>query len=237
MNIAQSEALLIKDGDKLFICVETNAEGIADFKESSKYDDLKVVLGTMIVEGKKVPAFKFEVTDSEWYKTYMREEWKNESAWRMGQRCIICGENGKSKRCPLRIKNPNYTGKEGETKTIAVDCTMCPYDRQFKPVRGTVFFSTLDLKDADGNVDVFEPESNGINTADTYFKLLHDFIAYIKEHYPRYAHYTELVELLGDEIEMKEAAAKMNRPDKTLYGWVKRLRPIFDEFMSNVDYL
>ena len=82
MNIAQSEALLIKDGDKLFICVETNAEGIADFKESSKYDDLKVVLGTMIVEGKKVPAFKFEVTDPEWYKTYMREEWKNESPLR-----------------------------------------------------------------------------------------------------------------------------------------------------------
>ena len=89
MNIAQSEALLIKDGDKLFICVETNAEGIADFRESSKYDDLKVEIGTMIVEGKKVPAFKFEVPDPELYQSYMRDEWKRESAWRMEQRCII----------------------------------------------------------------------------------------------------------------------------------------------------
>ena len=40
-----------------------------------------------------------------------------------------------------------------------------------------------------------------------------------------------------EEVEMKEAAARMKRSDKTLYGWLKRLRPIFDEFKDTVDYL
>ena len=36
MNKSKSEAVIVKDGDKLFICVETNEEGIADFKKSWK---------------------------------------------------------------------------------------------------------------------------------------------------------------------------------------------------------
>ena len=55
--------------------------------------------------------------------------------------------------------------------------------------------------------------------------------------HPKYAHYTELIEILGEEVEMKEAAAMMKRSDKTLYGWLKRLRPIFDEFKDTLDYL
>lgn len=237
MDKSKSEAVIIKDGDKLFICVETNEEGIADFKRSSKYEDLNVEIVSMRVEGKMVPAFKFEVTDPDWYQEYMREQWRQEDAWKQSQRCIIYGENGKSKRCPLRIKNPDYTGKEDEKKTIAVDCTMCPFERMFRPVKGTVLFSSLELKDSDGNVDPYEPESGRYSTADDYLKTLYDFIEYVRTKYPKYAHYTELIEILGEKVGMKEAAARMQKPDKTLYGWLKRLRPIFDEFKDMVDYL
>lgn len=237
MDKCKSEAVIVQDGDKLFICVETNEEGIADFRRSSKYKELDVEICTMWVEGEKKPAFRFEVKDPEWYQEYMRDQWKREAAWKMEQRCIICGENGKSKRCPLRIKNPDYTGKEGEKKTIAVSCENCPFDRQFRPVKGTVFFSSLELRDKDGNVDPYEPESGRYSTADDYLKLLHDFIEYVRTKYPKYAHYTELIEILGEEVEMKEAATRMKRSDKTLYGWLKRLRPIFDEFKDTVDYL
>lgn len=237
MNKCKSEAVIVQDGDKLFICVETNEEGIADLRRSSKYEGLDVEICTMWVEGEKKPAFKFEVKDPDWYQDYMRDQWKREAAWKMEQRCIICGENGKSKRCPLRVKNPDYTGKEGEKKTIAVSCENCPFDRQFRPVKGTVFFSSLELRDKDGNVDPYEPESGRYSAADDYLKLLHDFIEYVRTKYPKYAHYTELIEILGEEVEMKEAAARMKRSDKTLYGCLKRLRPIFDEFKDTVDYL
>lgn len=237
MKKKDAEALLIKDCGKLFLYVETNAEGIADYKRSFMYRDLNVEIASMRVEGKMVPAFKFEVTDSDKYQEYMREQWKEEDAWKQGQRCTICGENGKSKRCPLRIKNPDYTGKEGEKKTVAVSCENCPFNRQFRPVRGTVFFSSLELSDKDGNVDPYEPESGRYSAADDYLKLLHDFIGYVREKHPKYAHYTELIEILGDEVKMKEAAATMEKSGKTLYGWVKRLRPIFDEFKDSVDYL
>ncbi len=237
MNTSKSEAIVVQDGEKLFICVETNEEGIADFKRSSKYKDLNAEIVNMRVEGKMVPTFKFEVTDSDWYQDYMRDQWRQENAWKQSQHCIVCGENGKSKRCPIRVKNPDYTGKKGEKKTIAVDCTMCPFDKQFRPVKGTVLFSSLELRDSDGNVDPYEPESGRYSTADDYMKMLRDFIQYIKDKYPKYAHYTELIEILGEEVEMKEAAARMQRSDKTLYGWLKRLRPIFDEFKDTVDYL
>lgn len=151
---SKSEAIVEDDG-KVFLYVETNEEGIADFKRSSKYEGMNVELSSMIVEGKTVPAFKFEVTDFSLYQDFKREQWRQEDAWKQEQRCIICGENGKSKRCPLRVKNPNFSGKEGEKKTVAVDCTMCPFNRQFRLVKGMVSFSSLELRDKDGNVDPY----------------------------------------------------------------------------------
>lgn len=237
MDKCKSEAVIVQDGDRLFICVETNEEGIADFRRSSKYGNLDVEICTMWVEGEKKPAFRFEVKDSEWYQEYMRDQWKREAAWKMEQRCTICGEKGKSKRCPLRVKDPDYAGKEGEKKTVAVSCGNCLFDRLFRPVKGTVLFSSLELRDKDGNVDPYEPESGRYSAADDYLKLLRDFIKYVKMKYPKYAHYTELIEILGEEVEMKEATARMKRSDKTLYGWIKRLGPIFAEFKGTVDYL
>ena len=67
--------------------------------------------------------------------------------------------------------------------------------------------------------------------------MLHEFIEYVRVKYLKYAHYTELIEILGDEVTMKEAVVRMNKPAKTLYGWLKHLRPIFEEFKDKVDYL
>ena len=237
MDNRKIKSVIVKDGDKLFICVETNKEGIADFRRSSKCKDLNIKIVNMEVEGKMVPAFKFEVTYSFWYQDYMREQWIQKDAWKQRQRCIICGENGKLRRCPIKINNLDYTGKEGGKKTIAVDCTMCPFDRQFRPVKGTELFSSLELRDKDGNVEPYEPESGRYSVADDYLRLLNDFIKYVRTKYPKYAHYTELIEILGEEIEMKEAAARMKKSNKTLYGWLKSLRPIFEEFKNTVDYL
>ena len=97
-------------------------------------------------------------------------------------------------------------------------------------MNGKLNFSTLDVQDGEGNVDSFEPESKKYSNADTYIRLL-------TEHYPKYAKYVELINLLGSEYDMKTASQIMGKADSTLYDWVKRLRPIYDEFRETVDYL
>lgn len=75
------------------------------------------------------------------------------------------------------------------------------------------------------------------DNADTYIRLLKDLGDYVTEHYPKYAKYVELINLLGSEYDMKTASQIMGKADSTLYDWVKRLRPIYDEFRETVDYL
>lgn len=98
-------------------------------------------------------------------------------------------------------------------------------------------FSTFDVEDGDGNVDAFEPESKKYSDADIYMRLLKDLGEYIVEHYPKYAKYVELINILGEEYNMKTASKIMGKADSTLYDWVKRLRPIYEEFRGTVDYL
>ena len=57
---------------------------------------------------------------------------------------------------------------------------------------------------------------------------------YIKEHYPKYTHYIELIEILGTEVSLKETSTKMYKPQRIFYGWTRTLRPIFDEYMQTV---
>ena len=106
----------------------------------------------------------------------------------------------------------------------------------FKTFKGNVLFSTLALSDEQGNEDAFEPEdtTHSITPADDYDHLLTGFINYVKEHYPKYAHYTELIEILGTEVGLKEASTQMDKPQRTLYGWNRTLRPIFDEYIQTV---
>lgn len=233
----------VEEGKK-YLYVQTTEEGIRQFKVAVAETKVGVEISRMRVKGEWVPAFKFEVDTStedgaQFYEEWKQEEWRQESQHRMENRCEICGSNGKSMRCPLRVKNPDYTGAPGQKKTIAVKCEECPYgyNRLFRPVNGKLNFSTLDVQDGEGNVDSFEPESKNYSDADIYIRLLKDLGDYVTEHYPKYAKYVELINLLGSEYDMKTASQIMGKADSTLYDWVKRLRPIYDEFRGTIDYL
>lgn len=220
---------------KYYALFETDEDGIRQFRNASPEDKKGVTLSTMRVEGKKVPAFKVEV-DKPTYDHFKREQWMQEYHYKMENRCTICGQNGKSRICPINVPNPEYVEGGTAPKTIANDCSKCPYNRMFKTFKGKVLFSTLTLSDEQGNEDAFEPEDTirSISSADDYDHLLTGFIDYVKEHYPKYAHYTELIKILGTEVGLKEAAAVMDKPQRTLYGWTRTLRPIFDEYMQTV---
>lgn len=233
----------VEEGKK-YLYVQTTKEGIRQFKAAAAATKVGVEISRMRVESEWVPAFKFVVDTSteegaQFYEDWKQEEWRQESQNRMENRCEICGSNGKSMRCLLRVKNPDYTGAPGQKKTVAVKCEKCPYgyNRLFHSVNGKLNFSTLDMQDGDGNVDSFEPESKNYSDADTYIRLLKDLGDYVMEHYPKYAKYVELIDLLGLEYDMKTASQIMGKADSTLYDWVKRLRPIYDEFRGTIDYL
>ena len=233
----------VEEGKK-YLYVETTEEGIKQFKNAPEAERAGIEISKMRVEGVWVPAFKFAVETStesgaQFYADWKQEEWRQESQYRMENRCEICGSNGKSMRCPLRVANPDYTGAPGQKKTIAVKCEECPfgYNRLFRPMNGKLNCSTLDVQDGEGNVDSFEPESKKYSNADTYIRLLKDLGDYVTEHYPKYAKYVELINLLGSEYDMKTASQIMGKADSTLYDWVKRLRPIYDEFRGTIDYL
>lgn len=224
---------------KYFIRLETDEEGIRQYKEIPDSERTGTSLGMMRIDGKLVPAILLEV-DKPTYDEFQREIWKAEDQHKQEKRCIICGKNGKSMRCPIRIPNPQYTSTNGNPKTIANDCNNCPYGyhKLFRPINGKLYFSSLDTTDDNGNIDEFDPEAaKHYSEADTYITLLKDLINYVHEKYPQYPEYLDLISILGNEIDMKEAAAIIGRPKSTLYGWLKKLRPIFDEFIESVDIL
>ena len=81
-----------------------------------------------------------------------------------------------------------------------------------------------------------ETKKNGFNNFEgrKYERLSGDFVKYLRKEYPKYA---ELVEILSSEVDLKTAAKMIGKPYNTVYGWLKRLRLIYDEFRKNVAYL
>ena len=222
---------------KYYVLFETDEEGIRQYKAASEQERIGTSLTKMRVEGEIVPAIKLEV-DKSTYDTFKRAQWMEEYRYKQENRCLIGGAGGKSRFCPCRIPNPEY--KEGGTapKTIINDCAKCQYYRSFKSVKGKILFSTLTVTDDQGNEDSFDPASPyPFNQADEYMELLYGLIRYIKVHHPKYGKYTELVELLGHEHNLKEASIILGKPYRTLYGWILTLRPIFDEYMDTVSHI
>lgn len=222
---------------KYYVLFETDEEGIRQYKAASEQERLGTSLSKMRVEGKMVPAIKLEI-DKATYDTFKREQWMEEYRYNLENRCIINGAGGKSRFCPRRIQNPEYKEVGSAPKTIANDCAMCPYYKSFKSVKGKVLFSTLTITDDQGNEDPFDTASlYPINQADEYMELLYGLISYIKVHHPKYGKYTELVKLLGHEHTLKEASVILDKPYRTLYGWILTLRPIFDEYMGTISHI
>ncbi len=234
MNKAISESTSDK---QYFVLFETDDEGVRQYKTAPEKDRIGTSLSEMRVEGKIVPAIKMKV-DKATYDSFKRDQWMEEYRYRQENRCIIGGANGKSRFCPCRIPNPDYKEGKSAPKSIANDCSHCQYYGMFKSFKGKVIFSTLTVTNDQGNEDPFEPASPyPISQAEEYRGLLYGYISYIKVHHPRYIEYTDLVELLGHEYTLKEAASILDIPYRTLYGWIRTLRPIFDEYMNSVSHI
>ncbi len=221
-------------GKKYYVLFQTDADGIRQYKAAPPETRTGTSISQMRVDGEMVPAIKLEV-DKTTYDLFKRDQWMEEYHLRQEKRCITGGSDGKSRFCPCRIPNPAYQPESDTPKTIANDCTRCPYYRSFRSSRSKVLFSALDITDDQGNETPFDPASPyAIDQADAYLELLYNLILFIKARYPKYRRYTELIELLGQEYTLTEAADILDKPYRTLYGWIRTLRPIIDEYMNTV---
>ena len=160
------------DEKKYFVLFETDEEGIRQFQSCSDQDRSGAMLSKMCIEGSMVPALKLEVSKNA-YDVFKREQWMQEHHYRIENRCIISGQNGKARFCPIRIPTPSYTPDNGQPKTLSNSCTSCPYNNKFNLLKGKTCFSTLSVTDKDGNTDSYEPVSTrDINYTDHYQELL-----------------------------------------------------------------
>ena len=220
--------------NKYYVLFETTEEGVRLFKQTPIEERHGATISNMIVEGQYVPAIKIAM-DKASYDHFKRQQWNEEYDFKMKSRCIVCGSNGKSKICPLRRKNPDYTETNGQPKTLANSCEDCPYGRQFKAFHNTVSVSTLTSQtDLEEGVEYEIPTPENYRFGDDYLKLLYGFIDYLKENYPQYTGQSDMVYLLGQECSVPDAAKILMKHEQTLYSWRKQIRPIFDEYMSTV---
>ena len=123
------------DEKKYFVLFETDEEGIRQFQSCSDQDSSGAMLSKMCIEGKMVHALKLEVNKNA-YDIFKREQWMQEHHYRIENRCIISGQNGKARFCPVRIPNPLYTPDNGQPKTLSNSCTSCPYNNKFNLLKG-----------------------------------------------------------------------------------------------------
>ena len=215
---------------KYYLRCETDAEGIRRFLETPASQREGIELCRTRVEGKMVPALKYEV-DRVTYLSTMHEEWKQEDRIRQDARCTIRTDKGTVKRCPCRVINPDYTTDGEKVKTLPVSCDSCPYQDQIiqEPPRA-IPTSCLDTITDDGSDIPYDPETpDDYNLADDYLTLLEQFVSYIREACPRHPEYARLVDLLGHDYSIKEAARIMGKPQSTLYGWIRRIRILYAE--------
>lgn len=226
----------MSENKKYYILCETDQDGIKQFNAASDDGKAGTTLSRMYVEGKLRPALKLEV-DADTHYSFHRDDWAHESRLKYENRCTITGDNGTSRTCPMRIPNPDYTGKPGELKTLPVDCASCPHNQSdiLKPGRKVIHFSDLAQPDAEGYISEWEPESPSANIyADEYSDLLFGFVAYIREHHPKEAKYAEAIEIIGTGYTVKDAARKLGVHVVTIYDHLKKLRPIYDEYKDSI---
>lgn len=184
---------------------------------------------TATVNGKEVFIDTPSEVQRQRYLEYIRDELNRQASSQQDGRCCIRAANGKTKRCPLRIPNPDYLPGGTQPKTLANKCENCPYER-FKQAHTVIEMSCLDHKDEDGELTPYEPPApEGYYEADRYEELADEFVAFINARKPRLA---PLAEKLVKEHSLTEVSQELGRPTSTVHSQIKKLQELLNEFLD-----
>ena len=165
------------------------------------------------------------------YLEYIRDELSEQDAKRQDGRCSIPDAYGGLKRCPCRVKNPDYVPGGDQPKTVSVRCEGCIYE-QFKQAHTTIVLSTLDRENENGEFETYEiPATKDMTAADRFLELREAFIAFVRERNPKLA---PLAELLTLEYTKSEAGRELGDASSTVTSRVEKLKELLTAFLETI---
>ena len=165
------------------------------------------------------------------YLEYVRDELAEQDAKRQDGRCSIPDAYGGLKRCPCRVKNPDYVPGGDQPKTVPVRCEGCIYE-QFRQAHTTIVVSALDHENEAGEFESFEiPATKDMLAADRFLQLREEFIAFVQERNPKLA---PLAELLTLEFTKSEAARELGDAWGTVTSRTDKLKALVTDFLDTI---
>ena len=163
------------------------------------------------------------------YKALIKDELNRQEDIKQDGRCNISTAHGGTKKCPLRIPNPNYVPGGNQPKTLANKCEECAYE-QFKQAHTVIEMSCLDHKDENGETESYEaPSPKNYYAADRYEELSKEFVDFVRERKPRLA---PLAEMLVREYKLTEASEELGRSTSTTFSQKEKLQELLTEFLN-----
>ena len=165
------------------------------------------------------------------YLEYIRDELTQQDAKRQDGRCNIPDAYGGLKRCPCRVKNPDYIPGGDQPKTLPVRCEGCIYE-QFRQAHTTIVVSALDHENEAGEFESFEiPATKDMLAADRFLELRQEFIAFVRERNPKLADQAELKTL---EFTNSEIARLLDQPTSTVTSRGEKLKALAAAFIDTI---
>lgn len=165
------------------------------------------------------------------YLELIKDELAEQDAKRQDGRCNIPDAYGGLKRCPCRVKNPDYIPGGDQPKTLPVRCEGCKYE-EFRQAHTTVVLSTLDHEDDSGEMQTYEiPSTKDMLAADRFLELREAFIAFVRERNPKLAGQAELKTL---EFTNSEIARLLDQPTSTVTSRGEKLKALAAAFIDTI---
>lgn len=165
------------------------------------------------------------------YKALCKDELDEQEDIKQDGRCNIPDGRGGTKRCPLRVPNPDYVPGGDAPKTLPVKCQGCKYE-PFKQAHTVVEMSCLDSENDDGEVTTYEvPTPKSYYATDRYEELSDEFVTFVRKNNPKLA---PLAALLVNEYSKSEASRELGDAWSTVTSRTDKLKELVIEFLDNL---
>ena len=159
------------------------------------------------------------------YLQMIRDELSEQDAIKQDARCNISDGHGGLRRCPARVRNPNYVPGGDEPATLPVSCDGCKYE-PYKMPHQVVELSTMDHDDSTYEI----PAPANYYAGDDYERMAAAFVQFVKENAPQLA---SQATLHVQEYTRSEAARELNIPGNTAANHKNKLKALCAQFLDN----
>lgn len=165
------------------------------------------------------------------YLDFVKDALREQDLEKHDGRCQIPNGRGGTRRCPLRVPNPDYVPGGDERKTLAVSCSGCPYE-DYRQAHTVIPLSCLAGVDEDGETEPFDPPATkNIDEAERFLKQRAAYIAFVRNLDKKLVPLAKL-RTLG--YSKAEASCILGVPPSTINDWNDKLKNLLKSFLSTL---